>query len=181
MPIRSPSASRAASLHTKWAMVWWRTAEPTCRKTRIFLPTLGLEWGVCPLSGGVPTSHPRACCQEGHGCDFPGKQRYLQLSASQLSPRREAAQLGADGGADALGEARAEGRRQEGEDLEEGGTDERAALGRGEQPAPRLQLQSHRAQRLGRQPAERRAASPQGPQHRGGCCFSAKKLHLGTE
>lgn len=42
--IRSLSASRAASLHMKWAMVWWRVAEPTCRKkNRIPLPVLSLE------------------------------------------------------------------------------------------------------------------------------------------
>lgn len=34
-PILSLSASRAASLHVKRAMVWWRTAEPTWRETRI--------------------------------------------------------------------------------------------------------------------------------------------------
>lgn len=42
--IRSLSASRAASLHMKWAMVWWRMAEPTCRKkNRIPLPVLSLQ------------------------------------------------------------------------------------------------------------------------------------------
>lgn len=150
-PIRSPSASRTASLHTKRAMVWWRTAEPTCRKTRILLPTLSLEWGVCPLEWGWSAhSTPGLAATKATGHDFPGRQWYLELGTSQLSPRREGAQLGADGSADALGEAGAEGRGQEGEDLEEGGTDERAALGRGEQPASCLQLQNHGAQRLGR-------------------------------
>lgn len=136
------SASRAASLQAKRAMVWWRTAAPTWRETETF------SKHSAPGHRTRVGSH--LPCPKLHSRE---QEQYLQLSTARLPAQREAAQLSTDSIPDALCEAGAEGGGQEGEHLEEGSTDKRAALSRAEQPAPGLQLQGHGVQGLSRQPA----------------------------